>query len=147
MKKNKLTLYFALLSLIVTLCGCTSPQSTADSGEKLNIVCTIFPQYDFCREIVGESADVNLLIDRAVDLHSYEPTASDIVEISKCDVFITVGGVSDNWVDAALNASGNEKGKCAVDCRRIEHHGQPQSFRIFDHPLFVIINGCLEAFE
>lgn len=111
MKKNKLALYITLLCLIVTLCGCTLPQSTTGSGEKLNIVCTIFPQYDFCREIAGESADVNLLIDRAVDLHSYEPTASDIVEISKCDVFITVGGVSDNWVDAALNASGNENMK------------------------------------
>ncbi len=80
------------------------------SGKALKIVTTIFPEYDWVREILGENpagAEVTMLLDNGADLHSYQPTAEDIMRISTCDVFIYVGGESDKWVDDALKESVN----------------------------------------
>ena len=79
-------------------------------GEKLNIVATIFPEYDWVREILGDQADqaeVTMLLDNGVDLHSYQPTADDLVKVSNCDLFIYVGGESDAWVEDALKNATN----------------------------------------
>ena len=65
----------------------------------------VFPEYDWVKEILGDRADnaeITMLLDNGVDLHSYQPTADDIVKISDCDLFIYVGGESDGWVDDAL---------------------------------------------
>ena len=80
------------------------------SGKALKIVTTIFPEYDWVREILGENpagAEVTMLLDNGADLHSYQPTAEDIMRISTCDVFIYVGGESDKWVDDALKEAVN----------------------------------------
>ena len=80
------------------------------NGKALKIVTTIFPEYDWVREILGENpagAEVTMLLDNGADLHSYQPTAEDIMRISTCDVFIYVGGESDKWVDDALKESVN----------------------------------------
>ncbi|MCR4923719.1 MAG: metal ABC transporter substrate-binding protein [Lachnospiraceae bacterium] len=76
-----------------------------EGGDKLQIVTTIFPEYDWVRNILGEkneNAELTLLLNNGVDLHSYQPTADDILKISTCDLFIYVGGESDAWVDDAL---------------------------------------------
>ncbi len=81
-------------------------------SEKLNIVCTIFPEYDWTKEILGshaEDAEITYLLDNGVDLHSYQPSAKDMVTISECDLFIYVGGESDTWVEDALKNAQNEK--------------------------------------
>ena len=72
--------------------------------KKLDIVTTIFPVYDWVREIVGgnDCADITMLLDSGVDLHSYQPTAQDILKVATCDVFVYVGGESDEWVEDAL---------------------------------------------
>lgn len=93
-----------ILILIIAFClfGCgREPQVR---NEKYTIVCSIFPQYDWVRNIVGdnENIDVVLLVDNGVDLHSYQPSAKDIITISTCDMFIYVGGESDAWVDEVL---------------------------------------------
>lgn len=70
-------------------------------GEKKKIICTIFPIYDWVREIIGDnisSFDLTCLIDNGVDLHNFNPTAADIIDIQNCDMFIYVGGESDAWV-------------------------------------------------
>ncbi|MBR1529120.1 MAG: ZinT/AdcA family metal-binding protein [Oscillospiraceae bacterium] len=81
-------------------------EKTASSDDKsLNIVCTIFPEYDWVKEILGSHAEndtVTYLLDNGVDLHSYQPTASDMAKIAQCDLFIYVGGESDAWVEDAL---------------------------------------------
>ncbi|MCR5122309.1 MAG: zinc ABC transporter substrate-binding protein [Ruminococcus sp.] len=85
--------------------------SKADDGaKKLSVVCTIFPEYDWVREIVGDNANVELtyLLDNGVDLHSYQPTAADIAKISSCDLFVCVGGESDEWVEGALAEAANK---------------------------------------
>ena len=83
--------------------------STANK-DKLNIVTTIFPVYDWAKKIIGDKENVNLtmLLDNGVDLHSFQPTADDIVTISTCDMFIYVGGESDEWVDDALKEVTNK---------------------------------------
>lgn len=83
-------------------------------SDKISIVCTTFPQYDWVREIIGEEAerfDLTLLLDNGVDLHNYQPTAEDVAKISSSDIFIYVGGESDGWVKDALKESANKKQK------------------------------------
>ncbi|MCR5294477.1 MAG: metal ABC transporter substrate-binding protein [Lachnospiraceae bacterium] len=85
---------------------------SAPTGEKLQIVASIFPEYDWVMNVLGskaDRADVTLLLDSGVDLHSYQPTADDILTISTCDLFIYVGGESDAWVDDALKESVNKE--------------------------------------
>ena len=102
-----------LLSLVLAagiLTGC-SPASTTERGsEKLRIVTTIFPEYDWVREILGDQAgrvELTMLLDDGVDLHSFQPTAADMAIISNCDLFLYIGGESDGWVEDALANAAN----------------------------------------
>ena len=106
-------LLLALLMLVGALAGC-GKQNDTNKTDKLSIVTTIFPEYDWVREILGEKADnaeITMLLDNGVDLHSYQPTADDIVKISDCDLFIYVGGESDEWVEDALRNAANRNMK------------------------------------
>ncbi len=89
--------------------GCSSAPAKDDG--KLNIVTTIFPEYDWVSNITSGAEDViiTLLLENGSDMHSYQPTAEDIVKISSCDVFIYVGGESDKWVDDALKGATNKE--------------------------------------
>ncbi len=99
MKKIFCVLIAAIMSISM-LAGCSTNKTGADSAdEKLNIVVTIFPEYDWVKNIVGDKADVTLLMDNGADLHNYQPSASDIVKIKNADLFIYVGGESDEWVE------------------------------------------------
>ncbi len=85
-------------------------ETTASEDKSLNIVCTIFPEYDWVKEILGSHAEndnIIYLLDNGVDLHSYQPTAKDMAEIAQCDLFIYVGGESDEWVEDALTEAIN----------------------------------------
>nr|WP_302656536.1 ZinT/AdcA family metal-binding protein [uncultured Agathobaculum sp.] len=111
--KKITALLLALLLLVGVLAGC-GKQNDTNKTDKLSIVTTIFPEYDWVREILGDKADnaeVTMLLDNGVDLHSYQPTADDIVKISDCDLFIYVGGESDGWVDDALKNATNKNMK------------------------------------
>ncbi len=75
-------------------------------------MATIFPIYDWVRQILGERAsdvELTLLQDSGADLHSYQPSAEDMVKISNCDMFLYVGGESDEWVESALASAANKK--------------------------------------
>ena len=78
--------------------GCS--KKTNSTNQDISIICTTFPLYDWVKNIVGEnnSVKLDLLVDSGVDVHSYNPTPKDIVDVSKCDLFIYSGGVSENWV-------------------------------------------------
>ena len=106
--KRIISLVLVLVLAVSLFAGC-SGTSGADDG-KLNIVTTIFPEYDWVKNITAgaDNVDVKLLLDNGADLHSYQPTAEDMVKISSCDVFIYVGGESDKWVDDALKGAVNK---------------------------------------
>lgn len=105
----------AILISVIMFIGLFASCGTTEKAEKkLSIVATIFPEYDWVKNILGEKAadaDVTMLLDSGVDLHSFQPTADDIVRISTCDVFIYVGGESDAWVGDALNGAVNKNMK------------------------------------
>ncbi len=111
--KKITALLLALFVLVGALAGC-GKQDDTNKTDKLSIVTTIFPEYDWVREILGDKADnaeITMLLDNGVDLHSYQPTADDIVKISDCDLFIYVGGESDGWVEDALRNAANRNMK------------------------------------
>lgn len=111
--KKITAMLLALFMLVGVLAGC-GQQNDTNKTDKLSIVTTIFPEYDWVKEILGDKADnaeITMLLDNGVDLHSYQPTADDIVKISDCDLFIYVGGESDGWVDDALKNATNKNMK------------------------------------
>lgn len=108
--KRLLALIICILA-ILTLSGCGG-EKMADDG-KISIVATAFPHYDFARQITKgvENVEIKMLISPGSEVHSYEPTPSDILAISECDLFIYTGGESDTWVKGILESSGNENMK------------------------------------
>ena len=114
--KNK---FFAAAACVLTACmlaACGTPSGGAaeENSDKISIVCTIFPLYDWVRSVVGEdNAEVDIkLLATGGDLHSFQPSAKDIAEIATSDMFLYVGGSSDKWADDTVKNSG-VKG-CAV---------------------------------
>ena len=114
--KKMIALLLALLMAVGMLAGCAkqNDDDTDDTNDKLRIVTTIFPEYDWVKAVLGDQADhadITMLLDNGVDLHSYQPTADDIVKISDCDLFLYVGGESEGWVEDALKNSANKDRK------------------------------------
>ncbi len=110
MKKIITILVMAAL-IAVNVSGCGNGGVKASAKGKISIVTTIFPEYDWVMNILGDNpaeAEVTMLLDNGVDLHSFQPTAADILKISACDLFIYVGGESDGWVEDALKESVNK---------------------------------------
>lgn len=112
MKRILSTLLSAFLALSV-LAGCSQTngsQGSSDSAsqnstdDRLNVVATIFPGYDFTREVAGENVNLTMLLPPGSESHSYEPTPQDIITIQNADVFIYVGGDSDAWVGSILES-------------------------------------------
>ena len=111
--KKIISLALILLLTVGGLSACSSADSRPDTdADTLQIVTTIFPVYDWVRNIIGENpakAEVSMLLDSGVDLHSFQPTAADILKISTCDLFIHVGGESDEWAEDALREAANKE--------------------------------------
>ena len=101
MKKKKALAALLCLALILP---CLAGAPARAEGKKLKVVATVFPVYDWAREIIGESdhAELTLLLGKGVDLHSFHPGARDMMQVATADVFIYVGGESDLWVKDAL---------------------------------------------
>lgn len=96
------------VSFVFALYGCNNAnENMGDESGKLKIVTTIFPYYDFARNIAGDKAEVKMLLSPGNEPHSYDPSPSDIVAIENCDVFIYNGGESDEWVDGVLESLQN----------------------------------------
>ena len=114
--KKMIALLLALMMAVGMLAGCAK-QNDDDMNattDELRIVTTIFPEYDWVKAVLGnqaDHADITMLLDNGVDLHSYQPTADDIVKISDCDLFLYVGGESEGWVKEALKNSANKDRK------------------------------------
>ena len=101
----------ACLILMCSLSACgneTQPSaasaSPTENAKRLSIVCTNFPEYDFVRQIVGDKADVTMLLKPGAESHTFEPTPKDIITIQNSDLFLYVGGDSDEWVNGILDS-------------------------------------------
>ena len=108
--KRTTAFLIAVLILIPMFSSCAQTDNPGNKDETLKIVCTIFPQYDWVSQVLGDRADdvdLTLLIAGGVDLHNYQPSVDDIITISICDLFIYVGGESDKWVGDALREAVN----------------------------------------
>lgn len=102
--KRIISIFVSLLILLCTLASCSGK---TEEQHKLSIVCTTFPQYDFLKNILGSDEGLTLLIDDGADLHSFEPTAQDIIKIGSADLFVYIGGNSDRWVESAIKSANN----------------------------------------
>ncbi|MBR3592800.1 MAG: zinc ABC transporter substrate-binding protein [Clostridia bacterium] len=113
---------FICLLCVVMLCGCCkiSPQN---HNEKLTIVTTIFPLYDFARQICGDKAEIKMLIKPGSEMHSYDPLPSDMASIYNSDLFLYIGGESDNWVENLLDDN-DVNALALIDCigHDAQHH-------------------------
>lgn len=114
MKIGKNTIKGILMAATVSvfLCGCGAEQQAEQSNEndKIKIVCASFPEYDWTRQIVGEENDhiqLTLIADNGMDIHNYQPSVEDMVEIDDCDLLIYNGGTSEQWIEDAV--ADNEK--------------------------------------
>ena len=119
--KRTALLMCLLILMSCLLAGCTKAKpedGTSPGEEKIKVVTTIFPQYDFVRQIAGDRADLKMLLKPGEESHSYEPTPQDIIAIQNCDLFIYVGGENDEWVEDILSSldTGNMKTLRLVDC-------------------------------
>ena len=107
--KQRITALFLTLLLLaaLSLSGCSQrPQESADG--RLRVVCSLFPYYDFVRQIGGEDVDVSLLVPAGRETHSFEPTPLDVIRVSEADVFVYNGGESEVWVENILGAAGEK---------------------------------------
>ena len=96
---------FAFAGILLALGMSSAFAKKASDENKVKVVTTIFPEYDWVKEIVGEKAaevELTLLLNNGVDLHSYQPSVKDIAKIQEADIFVYVGGESDEWVDDVL---------------------------------------------
>ena len=102
--RKRLFAVLLALTLAAGLCGCADRQRAEDG--RLQVVCSVFPYYDFARQIGGDDVDVTLLVAAGKETHSFEPTPLDVITLSEADVFLYNGGESEAWVDDILSAAG-----------------------------------------
>lgn len=103
MKKYLSLFLVAIIGIFMTACDAQKDNIIEDDN-RISIVSTIFPGYDFAKQIAGEKANVELLLPPGAESHSYEPSPQDIIKIQNADLFIYVGGESDEWVEKILDS-------------------------------------------
>lgn len=112
---HNLLLSCIVLCMVMGIAGCDGgmPRGSdkdENGHDKIQVLCTTFPLYDWTRQIAGESdtVEVSLLLANGVDMHSYQASAADIARISSCDVLVYAGGTSDAWLFDVLQNHANK---------------------------------------
>lgn len=152
-KSAIITICLVLIFALFTAC-----KSEEKSDKRLKVVTTIFPVYDWTLQILNgddKDVDVSMLLSNGTDLHSYQPNANDIRKISNCDVFIYVGGESDEWVDDVLKEAKNKKMKVVnlmdvLGDRLKEEDNEDSKDREYDEHIWLSVRNaklCSEAIE
>ncbi|MGX6992483.1 zinc ABC transporter substrate-binding protein [Vagococcus penaei] len=110
---KKILSFIGLLSVLflVTACGSKNAQqdTKTSSDKKLKIITTFYPMYDFTKQVVGDDADVSMLIEAGVEPHDYEPSAKDMAKIQEADVFVYNSNEMETWVGAVLKNIDTDK--------------------------------------
>ena len=107
-KFKKLNVLFFMLVVVLFAAACDTNNEKSDDS-KITIMTTLFPQYDFARQIVGDKCEVKLLLPPGIDSHSYEPTPNDIIDINDSEMIIYTGDDMEAWVATILDAIDNDK--------------------------------------
>ena len=100
MKKNRIkSLFISIILLVLPAVSFTGCTTIGKADNKTTVVCTVFPLYDWTKEITKDCEDIEVILleDDGTDMHSYQPTVKDLVDIEDCDVFIYIGGESEEW--------------------------------------------------
>jgi len=105
-----------ILSLLFFIAGtaCQRQEQKAGKEKQLNVVTTLFPLYDFTKNIAGDKVSVTLLLPPGVEAHSFEPKAGDMLRVNGADLFIFTGKSMEPWADGMLKGVDN-KGLLVVD--------------------------------
>ncbi|MDR1674695.1 MAG: metal ABC transporter substrate-binding protein [Oscillospiraceae bacterium] len=116
--KQFMSMAIAVILAVLMFAGCGSTAVSNKDNGKISVVSTVFSPYDFTRQITGDKAEITMLLPPAAELHSFEPTPQDIIKIQNCDVFIYVGGESDEWVREVFESMDTSKMKIVtlIDC-------------------------------
>ena len=140
------------LVLVVLFVACCFSSCAGREGEdKLSVVCTSFVAYDWAREILGETDAVSLylLVDGGRDMHSFEPTAADMVKILESDLFIYTGGPSEAWVDELVQKNELNNVLSLLDClngnvKYIEHdEGDGHEHLVIDEHVWLSVTNAM----
>ncbi|MDD6021844.1 MAG: metal ABC transporter substrate-binding protein [Acutalibacteraceae bacterium] len=133
MKKTAFIL--SVLLILMCLTGCEGTNSVPESTDRIQVVAAMFAEYDFARQISGGLADVKMLLPPGADMHDYEPTPKNIIDIKNADVFIYGGGESDAWLDTILESvDGKIKTVRMTDaCRLLEEDEGENSDEEHEH--------------
>lgn len=105
--QRKIIMIITTIFLIFFLIGLVeigSKKTLKEEQKEISIVASIFPAYDFARAVVGSEAEIELLVNPGVEVHSYDPTPMDIVKIQNADIFIYIGGENEAWVETILSS-------------------------------------------
>ncbi len=103
-------LSFALfLGTVAGMAGCGSTESSEKDDGRLKVVATVFAEYDFLRNIAGDSIHLTMLMLPGADLHTFDPTPKDIRQVQEADLFVTVGGESDAWADKIISSVDSDR--------------------------------------
>lgn len=138
---NKNIAVLLCMCLVLGLAGCAENTEKIKETDKLSIVCTLFPQYDFVREIAGDKVDITLLLTPGTDSHSYDPSPLDMVKINESDLFIYTGDMMESWaadivagldekaavlnVSEGLSLSADENGHEHTEEKEHDHSADP----------------------
>ena len=95
----------ALLFLFWGLSGCGAAREKVETDGRLNVVTTIFPYYDFVRQVAGDRVKLTLVVPAGMDSHSFEPTPADMITIQEADLLISNGGAMEHWLSQVLEAT------------------------------------------
>ena len=162
-----------LIAMVLTFTGAgvwgttvvRAESSSSGSGTKLKIVATIFPEYDWTRELLGDhlkDVDLTLLLDNGTDLHSFQPAVKDIMKVSSCDLLIYVGGESDQWIEDALKSAANPDMKTinlmetlkdfikeeeTVEGMQEKHHSHEEDEKEYDEHVWTSLRNASAAAE
>lgn len=107
-KGKKLLSYILVFSLMLGMSGCEAAEEKKEDG-RLKVVATVFAEYDFLKNIAGDAIQLSMLMTPGADLHAFDPTPKDIMEVQDADLFVTIGGESDAWADKIIDSVDNDK--------------------------------------
>ena len=132
---KKIISFLVVLFTLISLSSCTN---TPDSG-KLKVVTTIFPVYDMARYIGEDLIELSLMVSPGQDIHSYDPSAVDIIEAKKCDVLLYVGDEMESWVKDIKTEDNHDRYVVAlskderIHLESLDHHDEDEDEDYQDH--------------